>query len=208
MPAAGPVMPMTHIDPNEFEPPRADVIEYAQGAHSDLDTQLPAFFEEFLMRGGVLGSYMSTGRVRAGVLLSALVFGLMHMNATQFFYATIIGIVLGLLYALTGSIWPGVLFHLLNNGVNTFAQLMDQKGYGNVIDIVYPIFRGFSDPLHTVILVGAALIGLPLAWLCLRRIARGVEARLVLHASRIGMGSRPGRILLVVRHRFLLSPSG
>lgn len=57
MPAAGPVMPMTHSDPNEFEPPRADVIEYAQGAHSDLDTQLPAFFEEFRRIDLIYGAY-------------------------------------------------------------------------------------------------------------------------------------------------------
>lgn len=67
MPATGPVMPMTHSQPTEFEPPRADVIEHAQAAHSDLDTQLTAFFEEFRRIDLIYGAY---GR-RCGLSFSA-----------------------------------------------------------------------------------------------------------------------------------------
>lgn len=67
MPATGPVMPMTHSQPTEFEPPRADVIEHAQAAHSDLDTQLTAFFEEFRHIDLIYGAY---GR-RCGLSFSA-----------------------------------------------------------------------------------------------------------------------------------------
>lgn len=48
---------MTHSQPTEFEPPRADVIEHAQAAHSDLDTQLTAFFEEFRRIDLIYGAY-------------------------------------------------------------------------------------------------------------------------------------------------------
>lgn len=67
MPATGPVMPMTHSQPTEFEPPRADVIEHAQAAYSDLDTQLTAFFEEFRRIDLIYGAY---GR-RCGLSFSA-----------------------------------------------------------------------------------------------------------------------------------------
>lgn len=40
-----------------FEPPRADVIEHAQAAHSDLDTQLIAFFKEFRRVDLIYGAY-------------------------------------------------------------------------------------------------------------------------------------------------------
>ena len=50
-------MSMTHSDPNEFEPPRADVIEHTQAAHSDLDTQLVAFFEELRRVDLIYGAY-------------------------------------------------------------------------------------------------------------------------------------------------------
>ncbi|RYQ36595.1 MarR family transcriptional regulator [Bifidobacterium pseudolongum subsp. globosum] len=77
MPAAGPVMPMTHSDPNEFEPPRADAIEYAQAAHSDLDTRLTAFFEKFRRIDLIYGAY---GR-RCGLSFSAyLIFDYICQN--------------------------------------------------------------------------------------------------------------------------------
>lgn len=40
-----------------FKPPLADVIEHAQTAHSDLDTQLVAFFEEFRRVDLIYGAY-------------------------------------------------------------------------------------------------------------------------------------------------------
>ena len=51
---------------------------------------IPGFCEEFLLRGNAANAYRSTGRIRAAVLLSALMFGLLHENATQFFYAFVI----------------------------------------------------------------------------------------------------------------------
>ncbi|WP_101429646.1 MarR family winged helix-turn-helix transcriptional regulator [Bifidobacterium pseudolongum] len=48
---------MTDNHPTAFEPPRADVIEHAQAAHSDLDTQLTAFFEEFRRVDLIYGAY-------------------------------------------------------------------------------------------------------------------------------------------------------
>lgn len=56
-PAVGPVTPMTHSHPTEFEPPRASIIEHAQAVHSDLDTQLLAFFEEFRRVDLIYGAY-------------------------------------------------------------------------------------------------------------------------------------------------------
>ena len=59
---------------------------------------IPGVCEEFLLRGNVFNAYRSTGRIRAAVLLSALLFGLLHQNATQLFYAFAIGLVLALLF--------------------------------------------------------------------------------------------------------------
>ena len=62
---------------SEFESPRADVIEHAQAAHSDLDTQLIAFFEEFRRVDLIYGAY---GR-RSGLLFSVyLIFDYIREN--------------------------------------------------------------------------------------------------------------------------------
>ena len=120
---------------------------------------IPAFFEEFVVRGGMLNSYIGTGRLRASVLLTALLFGLQHMNLTQLFYAFVVGIVLALLFVLTDSIWPGILFHFMNNGMLPLANLLEER-YGTefVQKYLFPFSRGFSDPKSSLITVSAAVI--------------------------------------------------
>lgn len=142
---------------------------------------IPPFFEEFVVRGGMLNSYTGTGRLRAAVLLTALLFGLQHMNITQLFYSFVIGIVLALLFVLTGSIWPGILLHFLNNGMAPVAELLEAR-YGTefVQNYLFPFSRGLSDPKSALISVSAAVVGLVITVFCLRGIARceGSEDRL------------------------------
>lgn len=142
---------------------------------------IPAFFEECLVRGGMLNSYLNTGRLRAAVLLTALLFGLLHMNPTQLFYAFAMGIVLALLFVLSGSVWPGILFHFLNNAMAPIADLLEERyGEAFVSRYLFPFSRGVSDPKSALITVTAAAVGLVITALCLRGIARceGSEERL------------------------------
>ena len=142
---------------------------------------IPAFFEECLVRGGMLNSYLNTGRLRAAVLLTAFLFGLLHMNPTQLFYAFAMGIVLALLFVLSGSVWPGILFHFLNNAMAPIADLLEERyGTAFVSRYLFPFSRGVSDPKSAPITVTAAAVGLVITVLCLRSIARceGSEDRL------------------------------
>ncbi len=75
---------------------------------------IPAFVEEFLFRGLVLSNLLPYGRTSA-ILASGVLFGIMHQNVAQLFYATAAGIVLGFVYVKTQSIWPCVLLHFCNN---------------------------------------------------------------------------------------------
>lgn len=75
---------------------------------------VPAFVEELLFRGLVLSNLLPYGRTTA-VLASALLFGVMHQNVEQIFYATAAGIVIGWVYVCTNSIWPCILLHFCNN---------------------------------------------------------------------------------------------
>ena len=134
---------------------------------------IPVFFEEFVVRGGMLNSYIGTGRLRAGILLTALLFGLQHMNATQLFYAFVVGIVLGFLFVLSDSVWPGILFHFLNNAMAPVSEVMEARfGTEFVQDYLFPFARGVSDPKSALVTVSSAVIGLVITVLCLRGIAR------------------------------------
>ena len=73
------------------------------------------FSEEFVFRGIMYNSYRKDGNVLGAVLLSALVFGFMHMNLNQAGYAFVIGIALALLMIATGSIWAPMVMHFIIN---------------------------------------------------------------------------------------------
>ncbi len=93
---------------------------------------IPGVCEELLFRGAILTNCLPFGRHKA-ILISALLFGLMHQNVAQIFYAFVAGILLGLVYEYTGSIWNCILLHTLNNFVSLFSSLLLFKlGEGSV----------------------------------------------------------------------------
>ena len=73
------------------------------------------FSEEFVFRGIIFNSYRKDGNTLGAILLSALVFGFMHMNLNQAGYAFVIGIALAFVMIATGSIWASVIMHFIIN---------------------------------------------------------------------------------------------
>ncbi len=75
---------------------------------------LPAFGEEFVMRGALFSGLRSWGTTKA-IFISALLFSLMHANALQTVHQFGLGIILALVVLISGSVFPAVVIHFLNN---------------------------------------------------------------------------------------------
>lgn len=71
--------------------------------------------EEFVFRGILFGGYRESASALKAILLSALLFGMMHMNFNQMGYAFVLGIGMALLVEVTGNIWPSIIFHITVN---------------------------------------------------------------------------------------------
>ncbi len=84
---------------------------------------IPGFVEEFLFRGLILRNLLPYGKTVA-LVVSSLMFSLMHQNFMQFFYTFIAGIALGWLFMKTGSIWASVIAHMINNGMSVIQQTL------------------------------------------------------------------------------------
>ncbi len=82
---------------------------------------LPAICEETAHRGMLLKSLSGYGYKKA-IIISALLFGLLHLNIEQFFYATIIGLYLGYLSILCDTIYPAIIIHFMNNGIGVLMS--------------------------------------------------------------------------------------
>lgn len=84
---------------------------------------LAPFIEEILIRGFVFGGLITTYGTFIALLISAILFALLHFNMVQTLSAFISGILLGLLYLYTGSILMSILAHSLYNFIS-FVQMM------------------------------------------------------------------------------------
>ncbi len=74
--------------------------------------------EELVFRRAILGSMLES-KMKPGiaVLISAILFALIHFNWAQAPAAIIIGVIFGWLYVRTGSLVPSIVCHIINNGL-------------------------------------------------------------------------------------------
>lgn len=95
--------------------------------------------EELLFRGAIEGHMLQTGRKpKTAIFLSALIFGIIHINPAQVPFAFCIGLVFGWLYYRTGSVIPGMIGHFLNNSIATVIMATSTKEEMNqkTVDII------------------------------------------------------------------------
>ncbi len=83
---------------------------------------MPALCEEFAMRCCSVGLLKKYGKAFAVVSVS-IMFGILHLNVTQFIFATLIGLILGYVTIKTDSIWPAIIIHFCNNAMSAFSDI-------------------------------------------------------------------------------------
>lgn len=99
----------------------------------------PAFIEEFAFRGVTLSILRKFGDMPA-IIITALLFGLMHGNFVQIPFAFGIGLALGLITVITDSIWPAVAVHFANNAIAVTFEYLGYMPFGELISVL--IFYG------------------------------------------------------------------
>lgn len=87
---------------------------------------VPAFVEESVYRG-VIGTVYMSKSWKKGVLLSAFLFGIMHMNFNQFSYAFVIGLLFAVVVEATDSILSGMILHFMINGNSVVMAFLVSK---------------------------------------------------------------------------------
>ncbi len=75
----------------------------------------PGFGEELFFRGFALRSFLPRMPAWIAVLLTSLMFGLIHFDPLQSPGAGLIGLYLGFVAVFAGSLWPAMAAHALNN---------------------------------------------------------------------------------------------
>jgi sodium transport system permease protein len=83
---------------------------------------LPGICEEILCRGFLLSSFRSRFGNSGAVILAAILFGLLHMNPYRLVPTIWLGLLLGFIVIYTGSIFPAMLAHALNNSLSFLVE--------------------------------------------------------------------------------------
>ena len=89
--------------------------------------------EEVIFRGVTYEALKKDLNVFQAMCLSAVFFGLAHMNFNQAAYAMVLGVVLVLLREATGSLYATIVFHLVFNGHSVVMMYVEKWLNGNEV---------------------------------------------------------------------------
>lgn len=85
------------------------------------------FCEELVFRGAFFRGFRKSGNIFGAILLSALLFAIMHMNFNQAAYALLLGIMMALAAEATGSTTTSFLMHLFFNGQSVCLMYLGDR---------------------------------------------------------------------------------
>ena len=71
--------------------------------------------EELMIRGLSLNKALSRKKVITAIIISSIIFGIIHLNLLQGIFAFIVGITLAIVFIKTKSIIPCIIIHIINN---------------------------------------------------------------------------------------------
>jgi len=107
---------------------------------------LPGIFEEVCFRGGLQNILVRwLKNPWAAILLTAILFSVIHISYYGFLVRFALGVVLGLIFYYTGNLWLSILFHFLYNGLQVTAlYFVTMSGNKATKDIEenFPIWAG------------------------------------------------------------------
>lgn len=126
---------------------------------------LGPLLEELLFRSAITKTLLQHYTPLKAILISGVIFGVFHINPVQVVGASFFGFFSAWLYYRTGSIVPGFLGHVLNNGLSVYVSL------------THPDMESVSDLMtggqYTALLITAAsLLVLACYMLCIARFPR------------------------------------
>ena len=119
---------------------------------------LVPFMEEFAFRGVILSALRKYG-IGFSIVVSGVLFGLAHLDASSAVFATIAGLVFGFLYAKTNNLWLTVLIHALNNLIAVL---------GSHVEFLFGSQANLVGNLIMLVPMGLGVVALILL-LCLKR---------------------------------------
>ncbi len=126
---------------------------------------VPGVGEELFFRGFLLSAFGTKLKPWTAILATAIIFGVFHFIIFRFAVTMGLGIVLGVLCWRSRSVWPGIIAHVLHNGLAVYTVY--NEGWRRSIGIPESETWPVHLPWH-VILVGGGIFLLGIACVIVR----------------------------------------
>ena len=126
---------------------------------------IPGIGEELLFRGVVLKLFKDwTKNVHVAVIISSILFSALHLQFYGFLPRFVLGMFLGYLFVLSGTLWVPVIIHFINNA---FAILYVY--FTNSTETLTTEIESIGDTSNPLIIVFSFVVLVTLMFLILKR---------------------------------------
>lgn len=124
---------------------------------------LAAVSEEFLFRGVIQQALVRLFKnAHVGIIVTALVFSAFHSDFYGFFPRFVLGLMLGYMFWMSGSIWASIIMHFTNNTTIVMLYFLNKKEVIN-IDV-----ESFGSTNNAVLIIISLLVTVAIYMVCNR----------------------------------------
>ncbi len=109
---------------------------------------LPALCEEIFFRGYCQGSLRERWGPTRAIVVASMIFALLHGNPWLIHLYFLLGLLMGIIYELTGTLWAPIACHIFNNGWTFINHIRGFK---------FPLEDGFGFVDLAIFFLGAIL---------------------------------------------------
>lgn len=111
------------------------------------------FCEELVFRGAFFRGFRRSGNIFGAILMSGMLFALMHMNFNQAAYALLLGIMMALLAEAAGSTVAPFIMHLVFNGQSVCLMYLSDRLFPELVEEGLEEYSMSSEEMVMVIAV-------------------------------------------------------
>jgi uncharacterized protein len=88
----------------------------------------PAIAEEWFFRGTMQPLLRERTNMHVAIIVTAVIFSLIHFEFSGFLPRVCLGLLLGYIYQISGSLWVSIWAHLFNNGLEVTLRFLKNTG--------------------------------------------------------------------------------
>lgn len=159
------------------------------------------FCEEVVFRGAFFRGFRKTGNIFGAIVISGILFALMHMNLNQAAYALLLGTMMALLAEAAGSTWAPFIVHFIFNGQSVCLLFLEDKLVPELMEEELESFGGSELMFAIAVYLLLAVVCTSIAFCVVTWIASNEGKQNFLRtiwASRKNRGGRLWSVCLVI----------